>query len=194
MTSVVKSGTLLEVGAGAGYFLDEARKLGFGPYAIEFNPIQANFIRDQLKIPCEVSSLSTSIFEEMKFDALYHCDVISHFFDPISEFRKINEIMKEGSFLVFETGNLGEVNQKYFRYFDRFQYPDHLFFFSPDNLRNLLERAGFKVLKIYRYSIIPQLLVIKITAGIRNLLIKSNKQERRSGNSGSEKKASRDIS
>ena len=38
-------GSLLEIGAGAGYFLAEARKRGYDPYAIEFNSAQAEFSR-----------------------------------------------------------------------------------------------------------------------------------------------------
>ena len=179
--SVVKSGALLEIGAGAGYFLDEARKMGLDPHGLEFNPIQANHIRDKLNIPCEESPLNTSLFKGKQFDVVYHCDVISHFFDPISDFRKINEIMKDDSFLIFETGNFGEVDQKYFKYVQRFQYPDHLFFFSTDNLIDLLEKTGFEVIKIYRYSILPQLVAIKALSVVKNSIkrhiLKSNEKE-----------------
>jgi SAM-dependent methyltransferase len=170
--SFIKSGALLDIGAGAGYFLDEARKIGFNPYALEFNPVQANFIRNILNIPCEESPLNTSLFERKKFDAVYHCDVISHFFDPIAEFRKIHEIMKDDSFLIFETGNYGDVNQRYFKLIQKYQYPEHLFFFSTDNLIDLLERSGFKLIKLYRYSILPQLISIKILLGLYNLIKK----------------------
>lgn len=180
--SVVKSGALLEIGPGAGYFLDEARKLGFEPHGLELNSAQANFIRNELSIPCEGSLLSTSVFEGKKFDIVYHCDVISHFFDPISEFRKINEILKDDSFLVFETGNFGEVDQSYFKYIQKFQYPDHLFFFSTDNLIDILEKTGFKLIKIYRYSILPQLVARKMLSGVKNLIkkhvLKSNEKEK----------------
>lgn len=182
--SFVKSGELLEIGAGAGYFLDEARKIGFNPHGLEFNPIQAHYIRNNLGIFCDESSLNTSIFQGKRFDVIYHCDVISHFFDPISDFKQINELMKNNSFLVFETGNLGEVKQIYFKYFQRFQYPDHLFFFSTDNLVSLLKKTGFDVVKIYRYSILPQLKVIKALSGIKNSIQKvffvSNKKEKHS--------------
>ena len=179
--SVIKSGALLEIGAGAGYFLDEARKIGFNPHGLEFNPIQANHIRNKLNIPCEESPLNTSVFKGKQFDVVYHCDVISHFFDPISDFRKINEIMKDDSFLIFETGNGGEVDQMYFKYFQRFQYPDHLFFFSTENLIDMLEKTGFEFIKIYRYSILPQLAAIKALSWVRNSIkryvLKSNEKE-----------------
>jgi hypothetical protein len=158
INSYVKTGNLLEIGAGSGYFLDESRKLGFNSYGIELNPIQSDFIRNILKIPCEDSLISLSLNKKIKFDIVYHCDVISHFYDPILEFKKMNEIMNEGAFLIFETGNGGDINEKYLKYFPSFQYPDHLFFFSMGNLQDLCERTGFKVLKIYRYSILPELI------------------------------------
>jgi SAM-dependent methyltransferase len=180
---VVKRGALLEIGAGAGYFLDEARKTGFHPFGLELNPVQAGFIRTELKIPCEESPLSTSLFEGKKFDVVYHCDVIGHFFDPIADFRLMNTIMKDGAFLIFETGNLGDVDKLYFKYFQRFQYPDHLFSFSTDSLSKLLDRTGFEVLEIYRYSILPQLILIQIAARIKHLFSKLVRQQSSSNRS-----------
>lgn len=165
--SLVRGGALLEIGAGAGYFLDEARRIGFDPYGLEFNPIQARFIKDTLNIPCEESPLSTSVFGGRRFDMVYHCDVISHFFDPISDFRTTNQVMKPGAFLVFETGNLAEVDPVHLKHIQRFQYPDHLFFFSAENLRTLLEMTGFRLLRLYRYSIMPQLRLIRLRPGMR---------------------------
>jgi 2-polyprenyl-3-methyl-5-hydroxy-6-metoxy-1,4-benzoquinol methylase len=178
------AGTILEIGAGSGYFLDEARKLGFEPYGIEINPVKANFIRDKLRIPCESHPLSASSFEGMKFDVVYHCDVISHFFDPISEFREIHQRLKENGMLIFETGNLGEVNKKYFKYITTFQYPDHLFFFTSNNVIDLLRKTGFEFIKIYRYAIVPELMIMNrfpiIKNSIKNIIYKSNKRGRTS--------------
>jgi len=170
--SFVKSGSLLELGAGAGYFLDEARKIGFIPQGVEFNSILANYIRNTLKIPCEESLLNTPVFKGKQFDVVYHCDVVSHLYDPISDFKKINEMMKDNAFLIFETGNFGEIDQVYFKHIERFQYPEHLFLFSTDNLIDLLNKTGFKFMKMYKYSILPQLLATKALAGAKNLIKK----------------------
>ena len=172
VSSVINKGSLLEIGAGAGYFLDEARKIGFDPYGLEFNPVQANFVRDRLKIPCEESALSTSVFDGKKFDLVYHCDVISHFFEPIAEFTKMHEVMKDESFLVFETGNFAEVDPKYYQYIPSFQYPDHLFFFSMDNLSELLQQTGFELIDIHRYSLSPQLVTMKTLSNLKSSLKK----------------------
>jgi 2-polyprenyl-3-methyl-5-hydroxy-6-metoxy-1,4-benzoquinol methylase len=166
--SFAKGGDLLELGAGAGYFLDEARRAGFAPHGLEFNPAQADFIRQRLGIPCDESPLSTEIFHGKKFDVVYHCDVISHLFDPISDFRTMNEVMKDNSFLIFETGNIGDVDERYFKYFQQFQYPDHLFFFGTQNLMELLERTGFRLETIHRYSITPELFARKLLSKVKS--------------------------
>ena len=157
----IKNGTILEIGAGIGCFLDEARRVGFEPFGIELNRIQAEFIRSKFHIPCVESPLDNSLFEGKKFDVVYHCDVIGHLFDPFSDFRKMYDVLKGNGILVFETGNLGDVRQKYYKYVKKFQYPDHLFLFGEQNLKDLLDRTGFQFIKIYRYSILPELAFLK---------------------------------
>ena len=164
----ISSGNLLEVGAGAGFFLDEARRRGFTPHALEFNPDQAEFMRKQMDIPCEQAALSDKTFADVDFDLVYHCDVISHFFDPVEEMKRTADRTRDGGWLVFETGNLGDVDHRHYKWFSRFQYPDHLFFFSTENIENMLDDAGYELVNIHRYSILPQLKFIKWTMGLRN--------------------------
>jgi 2-polyprenyl-3-methyl-5-hydroxy-6-metoxy-1,4-benzoquinol methylase len=163
-------GAMLEIGAGAGYFLDEARNKSFDVYGIELNTIQADFTRKTLKIPCEESTLDVSLFGGKKFDIVYLCDVISHLYDPISAFYTINDMLNRHGFVVFETGNLGDVKKEYYKHFSRFQYPDHLFFFSENNLKKLLRKNGFELVAIYRYSILLQLMLTKKINSILRLL------------------------
>lgn len=164
------AGSLLEIGAGAGYFLDEARKRGYEPYAIEFNPAQADFMRTTLEIPCDQAPLNAGSFDGKAFDVIYHSDVISHFSDPIEEFRKMNTALRAGGWLIFETGNGGDVDPKYFKHISVFQYPDHLFFFSLRNLRDLLQQSGFDFVELRRYSVLPQLMTVEALHAAKRLL------------------------
>lgn len=161
----IQSGSLLEIGAGAGYFVDEAKKAGFEPYGIELNHDKANFIINTLAIPCEETPLDESSFRAKKFDLIYHCDVISHFYDPIAEFRKINDKLKDNGILVFETGS-GDINEKYYKVITKWGYPEHLFVFSQNGLEKLLELTGFEFIRIYRYSILVELLIRKRLTGV----------------------------
>src|SRR3990170_4015788 len=101
---------MLEIGAGSGYFLYEARKKGFDVYANEYNPVLASFIQTKLGIPCASEVLHDGHFKGKKFDIIYHRDVLSHCFDPISDFRKLHGMLNPGGFMVFETGNGGDID------------------------------------------------------------------------------------
>jgi SAM-dependent methyltransferase len=153
---------MLEIGPGEGDFLYAAREQGFDAYGVELDPLRADFIRQRLGIPCEHSSLDTSVFAGNEFDVIYHRNVLSHFYDPISEFKKINSRLRPGGIHVFETGNWGDVERRYFKSTNSFHYPNHLFFFSSTSLRQLLFRTGFELVAIYRFCKLPELILRKI--------------------------------
>jgi len=174
----VPGGRLLEVGSGAGFFLDEARKRGYDVRGIELNPSQASFIRERFGIEVEESPLSPASFGGERFDVIYHCDVLSHFPDPVGELRKMRQRLGPGGIMVFETGNIGEIERRHYSVFTTFQYPDHLFFFGSASIKRLLEMAGFEIVKIYRYSILAQLRMMKRLRG------KGKYSERQTDNGG----------
>jgi 2-polyprenyl-3-methyl-5-hydroxy-6-metoxy-1,4-benzoquinol methylase len=155
-----KQGALLDIGAGGGKFLLEAKKAGFDVFGIELNPSQNEHVHRVLGIPCEARPLAEA-YQDQMFDVIYHCDVISHFYDPIAEFRQMNDRLKKDGLVFFETGNIGDISEKYYTVFSRFQYPDHLFFFGEKSLKILLQQTGFELLEIRRYSILQQLKVLQ---------------------------------
>lgn len=166
LKSYARDGNLLEIGAGGGFFLDEARKAGYNVSGVEPNPTLARFIKKSLGIPCEEQLTAKSILASKPFDIIYHRDVLSHFSDPISEFNVMHSLLAQHGIMMFETGNLADVNPEYFHLFTTFQFPDHLFSFGEHSLRMLLKETGFDLIKIYRYSRVPQLLLTRAKAGM----------------------------
>ena len=148
--------TLLELGAGAGYLLDEARKLGFDVHGIEMNPAQASFIRETLGIPCEAEPISEGSFNNSRFDVIIHVDVLSHLPDPVADFQVICSKLTDRGLMVLETGNFADVAPRYYKAVETFQLPDHLTFFGEGTLMELLRRTNFEPLSIRRYSLLPE--------------------------------------
>ncbi len=153
----VKTGTLLEIGAGSGTFLALAEQQGFDAYGVEVNRFLAKYINEKLGIPCQDIPLNFSSFSDKKFDVVYFCDVLSHFYDPISELSKIVSKLKKNGIVIFETGNGGDIREKYLKVITSFQYPDHLFLFSELSVKILLRKIGLEPLEVFRFSILPEL-------------------------------------
>jgi 2-polyprenyl-3-methyl-5-hydroxy-6-metoxy-1,4-benzoquinol methylase len=160
-------GKLLEIGPGGGYFLDESRRARFEPVGVELNLRQAKFIEEQLRISVETNPFTERSFPGINFDIICHFDVVSHFYDPLSEFKKFNKRLKDGGILFFETGNGGDLSPKWLQFIGRLQYPQHLFLFSKKNIEQLCHQTGFEIIDIYQYSISLQLFMIKLFQWIR---------------------------
>ena len=157
-----KSGRLLEIGPGGGELLRQAIAAGYEVAAVELNPIQAEHIRSSLGVPVWQSISDV----EERFDIVYHCDVLSHFFDPVTAFKEIRAVLNDGGLHIFETGE-GDFHSKYNRLFSSFQFPDHLFLFSQSSLIELLRRTGFTHVKTLRYSIVAQLMLEKLLSPVK---------------------------
>lgn len=153
------SGRLLEVGAGGGVFARTAREAGYEPLAVEVNPVQAAFIRDELGIDCRTSLEEVEAMDGARFDVIYHCDVLSHFSDPVGEFHRLHALLRPGGVMVFETGNGADVDPRHYKLIRTFQYPDHLYFFGERSLDALLRRTSFARIVTRRYSLVPALWV-----------------------------------
>ncbi len=153
-------GKLLEIGPGGGLFMDQARADGFKPCGVELNLIHAEYIRNRWGLPCESRQLSDAFPGEI-FDVIYHCDVISHLYNPCTEFKIMRERLTPQGILIYETGNMGDVRPDRLAMIPRFQYPDHLFFFSSRNLESLLQLSGFRPVRQFRFSTVPELLLRK---------------------------------
>jgi SAM-dependent methyltransferase len=154
--------SILEIGCGGGHLLKRAKAAGLEAFGVELNPRQAEFIRNELGIACDTKPFSRNTFGQRKFDIIFHCDVTSHLHDPIGDFTIMREKLKPYGQLVFETGNGADIDPRYYKYFNCWQYPDHLFFFGEASIRELLRRAGFSRVQIVSWSILPELVFTRL--------------------------------
>lgn len=156
---------LLEVGAGGGVLLGEARSRGFDVAAIEPNPVLAAFMSDRgiacepLLLPPSPTGLGPASFPGREFDAIVHCNVLSHFDDPLASLTAMASRLAPGGILMVETGNFADVDPRFhalIRATERFQLPEHLTFFGERSLDALVRAAGFEPLVCHRYSRVPE--------------------------------------
>lgn len=125
--------TLLDIGSGYGYFLNEARKhnlkvLGIEPSIFLYRHSVKNF-----KLPILNQTFEEYIKRNKKdtFDFIILIHVIEHIPDPKTFINKTAKLLKPGGILYIETPNLN--SHLFFSEKQRYTFltpPDHLYIFS----------------------------------------------------------------
>lgn len=162
-------GRLLDIGAGSGVFLAEARKRGWQIQGVELDPCAISYAKRQFNISLFKGELYNLKTPKHFFDVVHINHVLEHIYNPVEILKRIKSIIKPGGFLVIEVPNeicpLSEVIEFYLSYkiYSRFLFRKilrhrmilvklppslHLFFFKARNLKKLLEITGFKVVEI----------------------------------------------
>jgi len=142
-----EKGKLLDVGAGFGFFLFEMKKRGWEVIGVEVSQKGINYARDRLGVEIYPGPLEKAGLPERHFDAVTAFYVIEHLPDPISFLRECHRILKPGGLLLLRYPHTTPIKD-FLRLFGienrLYDLPAHLFDFSPETIRFLLERAEFE--------------------------------------------------
>jgi SAM-dependent methyltransferase len=140
---------LLEIGAAAGFFLDEARRRGYAGIGVEPNAAMAMHARDVLGLDVRTGTLEQTEFEPGSVDAACAFHVVEHLADPLGSLRTISEAVKPGGHVLVEVPNAGSAAARRLGpEWPPLDLPHHVGQHGPRSLRTLLERAGLEVLLI----------------------------------------------
>ncbi|MBI3312646.1 MAG: class I SAM-dependent methyltransferase [Candidatus Omnitrophica bacterium] len=147
--------SLFEIGAGRGEFLHEARKRGFRVAGLEPSEPAVRFAQEKYGI-----TLATGPEEDFNFsspfDAVVLRHVLEHLPDPALSLRKIfDRGLKTGGVLMLKLPRLDSWEAKWFGKFWRgLDLPRHRTHFTKTGILKLLEKTGFREIKIYS-EVIP---------------------------------------
>lgn len=166
----VEAGTLVDVGAGFGTFLEEADKLGHFDrvVAVEPEPHLAAACRERglevIESPIERAEIGSEC------DVVTSFEVIEHLFSPAEFLSRCRSLLPAGGLFVvtcpngkgFDVLELGELSGAV--------DTEHLNYFHPESLAALLEREGFEVVEVQTPGRLDAELVRKaVLAGDKDL-------------------------
>lgn len=144
----VRQGKLLDVGCALGFFLDEARD-DFDTYGVEISEFAAEYAREKLGLQVTTGRFLDIEFESESFDCITFWDVIEHLPDPTLNLKKAHNLLKSGGLLVLSTGDIGSFGAKLMgEHWHLLLPPQHIYYFSQETIKKLLEKTGFEVLEI----------------------------------------------
>lgn len=136
-------GRLLDVGAGFGYFLNEARLRGWEVFGIEASKKGCLYAKEHFKIPLVYSlfEYDDTKLDRFQFDIITFLGVLDHSTAPHKMLSKTHSLLRANGLVVSTALNI----DWWLRVID-FRPPEHLFYFSEKNLSQLYQKSGFKVL------------------------------------------------
>jgi 2-polyprenyl-3-methyl-5-hydroxy-6-metoxy-1,4-benzoquinol methylase len=143
-----KTGRVLDMGCGIGFFLEEAKARGWEAYGSEFEPRAVEIVRGK-GLHCAQAPIDAETFEPGSFDVVTAFEVVEHLGDPLAEAETIARVLRPGGLLYCTTPNFASLSRRALR--DRWSviaYPEHLTYFTPATLRSWLARAGFTPAKL----------------------------------------------
>jgi SAM-dependent methyltransferase len=157
LRNVKQSGRLLEIGCGEGHFLRQAKAAGYDVAGVEAHPEKAASVSRSMGV-----EVRCGLFEELefphKYDVIYHCDLLSHFPEPVAALEKMRSMLKPSGVLAFEVGTLAQIHPVWYRWIGVIGYPRHRWLYSERSLHRLLDLAGLRVLKKRHFGLAPGVL------------------------------------
>ncbi len=142
-------GRLLDVGCGAGFFLDAARARGYDVAGVDLSAVPTAYARDQLRLDVTMGSLYDYRAPSDAFDLITIFQTIEHDPNPAALGAELFRIMAPGGTLMVTTpaadGFVARVMGK--RWFG-YRNVEHVTFFTRRSLQHALEAAGFEIISL----------------------------------------------
>ena len=136
---------LLDFGCGAGQFLRVAYRRGFETYGVDLSPDSIEAARRRpsganayVGAPEDVPEIAAG-----GFDVITMWSVLAHLPDPLGDVSKLRGLLADDGVLFILTVNANSLELKAHRAAWNGFTKNHLKFFAPTTLKDLLGRAGF---------------------------------------------------
>lgn len=149
ITKYSKQGRLLDVGCATGVFLNGMRTRGrWDLFGVELNNTAAQVARDKFGLNIFTGTIQQASLPSEYFDVVTLWDVLEHLYDPTEALEEVKRVLRKNGILVLRVpnGNCRDVSL-FGKYWAGYDSPRHLYVFTPETIRELLKKSGFRVEK-----------------------------------------------
>lgn len=145
----LKTGNVLDIGAGTGYFARTMKAAGWAITALEpdVTARKLAFEKDGLQLQ---DANNLYYLDANQFDAITLWHVLEHVHDLQGYMGKFYEVLKPSGKLIIAVPNYTSADAKYYaEHWAAYDVPRHLYHFSPQSMYKLAKLKGFTV-KAYK--------------------------------------------
>ena len=141
-----KTKRVLDIGCGAGIYLDFLRSKGLEVEGIEISPWGYKMATKKLGLKVHNKPIDKLSVPSKKFDVITMYDVLEHTTNPMGFLEDVKEWLADDGILIINLPNLGSVIARAAgKYWNKLAPPDHTFHFKKAGLKKLLEKANYSV-------------------------------------------------
>jgi 2-polyprenyl-3-methyl-5-hydroxy-6-metoxy-1,4-benzoquinol methylase len=141
-------GRVLDVGCGAGYFMEAAVRLGYDVWGIDASAYIVELARERFGARVRQGTIDSNNFENQSFDVVGAFDTFEHIYQPIKFLDAARELLKPRGVLAMTTPDItSRLARVSGRRWVSFKIPEHVFYWSPKTIREAM-KGRFEVLEI----------------------------------------------
>lgn len=151
-------GRLLEIGCASGAFLHKMALTGWKVEGLEFSETAASSARS-LGYPVFSGPLERAPEPSYSYDMIAGWMVLEHLHDPVAALQKLHSWTHKDGWLAVSVPNADSLEFRIFK--DRWyalQVPTHLFHYTADTLRKVLQEGGWKTVKVFHQRTLNNLI------------------------------------
>jgi len=150
--TIKRSGKLLDIGCGYGYFLAACQKVGYKVHGLDVSERAGQYAVKKLGIPVTIGNISDVTFPFRNFDVISMWHSLEHTPDPHLTLRKAKSWLKRDGILAIDVPNYqGTDAQQKWQQWDDWSLPYHFWHFTLQCLTQLLKKHGLRVIKSKDY-------------------------------------------
>lgn len=135
---------ILDIGAGAGFFAYVLRKNGAQVDGIEPNKGYAGFAQNKLGIDSITMGYLGDVEKEGYYDIITINHVFEHLPNPLESLLQMKQLLNAEGRIILEVPNIKATYHSPNKVF----HVGHLYWYSPETIRAMAAKAGFKVVDL----------------------------------------------
>lgn len=134
---------LLDIGCGNGFFLEEAKRIGFDTYGVEPGKASVAKARKDIRKNIRVSFFKKSLYKSNTFDVITCFHTLDHIIDINTFLNDVSHVVKKSGYIIFVVHNTDGLSVKLFGEKSPIFDIEHIYLFNKQTLSRLFTRYGF---------------------------------------------------
>lgn len=144
----LKSGNLLDVGSGTGYFAGVMKRAGWNVTCIEPNKRARDFAAEVFNLNM-ISYDQTTSLPDSCFDCITLWHVLEHLHNPYDYIATLKKLLKPSGIMMVALPNSNSLDSHHYVHnWAAWDTPRHLWHFNPDNFRLFSGKAGLHISEV----------------------------------------------